>query len=209
MGAGQGRGWRMTPQSVARGTRIYHWVTVGAAFPVIGLVLLHAYVLAAVFAGFAALAMCARCLAQGFTEGYQKALQHTTEDANEAAEREIAAKSPCEIVVTGSSLLPGEGFIYAIKFSTGTIKVGQTLDPHRRLGEHRRDAEAYNVAIIRYWVSPAHDNYLDNEIELIGFCDGISARAKREYFHDVDFDSVVKFACGLTYYSAATAGVRS
>lgn len=139
----------------------------------------------------------------GYSEGHLDAEQSAAEIAEAEAARKLADETPREIVIDVTPPPPGEGFLYILKFSAGGVKVGQTMDLRRRLSEHRRGAEAYGVVITDYWVSPAHANYLDNEIELIGFCDGISAtRAKREYFHGIEYRDVVRFAAkSLIYYS--------
>lgn len=205
MTAEQGRKG-MTPERRARGMLIYHWVAVLAAGPVIGLCLRHQYPWAVFFLLVSVVASCMRSLAYGFREGYKEGHRRATKDGDAALdaldESWIALGRPCEISIDPSSALPGEGYVYVIKFSTDVVKVGQTLDLRRRFAEHRRDASAYGVVITNYWVSPAHDNYLDNEIALIGFCDGFGGRAKREYFHDIDFDMVVRFARSMPYYTA-------
>ncbi|MER7280457.1 GIY-YIG nuclease family protein [Dactylosporangium sp. NPDC000244] len=107
----------------------------------------------------------------------------------------------CELALDLPPSLDGEGYLYVIEFSTGVIKVGQTADPRRRLPEHRRDADAFKVAIVNFWISPAHWNYLDNEIDLINRCMQVSSRARREYFRDLSFVTAVGFANELTFYT--------
>jgi len=94
-----------------------------------------------------------------------------------------------------------EGYLYVIRFSTDTVKVGQTGDLRRRFSEHRRDADAYGVTIVDFWVSAPHANYLDTEVELIHLCARVRRvkRAKREYFTGVPYDVVLGFTANLPY----------
>lgn len=151
------------------------------------------------------------CVARGMASGYVEARRSVGDEVEAAAmaaveaadEARRAAQMPRQIATDFPVAFPGEGFLYILRFSAGGVKVGQTSNLRRRLSEHRRDGEAYGVVITDYWVSPAHKNYLDNEIELIGFCDGISTtRAKREYFHGIEYGDVVRFAAKrLRYYT--------
>lgn len=87
------------------------------------------------------------------------------------------------------------GYIYIVAFDNPlrTIKVGSTKSPHSRLGAHRLDADVFGHQIADSWVSQEHANYLKNENVLIvmaaSMCTG---RARREYFHGVDFDALVE-----------------
>lgn len=121
-----------------------------------------------------------------------------TADAEEARVAALMATvAACEINVEDMPATDGKGYLYVLQFSTGSIKVGQTVDLQRRLADHRRDAHAFNVAITDYWVSPAHQGYLANERLLIAFCGHVSRRAKSEYFHGIDLATVREFAAGL------------
>ncbi|MGX6604861.1 hypothetical protein ACWKSP_22435, partial [Micromonosporaceae bacterium Da 78-11] len=95
----------------------------------------------------------------------------------------------------------GEGYLYVMEFSTGTVKVGQTEDPKVRLATHRREADAFGVYVVNYWISPSHMNFRDNEIRLINQCAKVSHRSRKEYFHAVGYEQAVAFANALTYYS--------
>lgn len=191
------------PLHIVRGRYAYLAMAIYGMF-FLGMFLLErAYHMAAFFGIEVALAVCGFADLSGYRNGFTEGARRAKKDAEAALDaldaEWIAMERPCEISIDPLPALPGEGFVYVITFSTGVVKVGQTIDLRRRFAEHRRDAEAYNVVITNYWVSCAHVNYLDNEIELIGFCDGFGARAKREYFHDINFDVVVRFAVGLTY----------
>lgn len=136
----------------------------------------------------------------GWDQGSAAALR----EAEGKRHQEAEARKPCEITFEDVRTWPGEGHLYILRFSTNVIKVGQTLDLQRRVREHRRDAEAFGAVIVDYWFSPAHQNYLENEVELILGCDESATwRSKREYFQGIDIDEVIEFACGLTYYTAS------
>ena len=45
---------------------------------------------------------------------------------------------PCDVWPNHLPAYPDAGYVYAIRFGTGTIKVGKTNHPGRRLAEHRR-----------------------------------------------------------------------
>lgn len=147
-----------------------------------------------------------------YAEGYDAGRDVTVTEAKRNAQmaiddhrqREAEARKPCTITFDDIETWPDEGHIYILKFSTGVIKVGQTLDLVRRMREHRRDAEAFGAVIVDYWFSPAHHNYLENEVEMILRCDEVATwRSKREYFQGLDIDEVIAFASELTYYTAS------
>jgi hypothetical protein len=125
-------------------------------------------------------------------------------DGIEAVHRTLRA--PCTLPNAYPAQGPREGFVYIVQFSTGVVKVGQTIRPQVRLAKHRRDAAALNVAVIDVWVSSPHRNYLANEKKLIGFCARTGRQVKREYFRGTDLTSVRRFAESLTYVSRSSAG---
>lgn len=96
----------------------------------------------------------------------------------------------------------GEGFIYVVMFSTGTVKVGCTTDPANRILTHYSKALAYGVTTYAYWVSPSHVNYRENEAELINFCSHVSWRSRNEYFHEVTYNRAVIYAHGLPFHTS-------
>lgn len=98
----------------------------------------------------------------------------------------------------------GEGYLYVLEFSTGYVKVGQSEEPRRRLGQHRAEAAAFGVHVANYWISPSHLNFRDNETRLINACVRVSPRTRKEYFHTVGYDRAVQFAGSLTFYSDNT-----
>lgn len=145
------------------------------------------------------------------------AVDHSTEAAQlseEAARRaeELARRAEEDArVIAGRRMafkLPrqphGEGYLYVVEFGTGTVKVGQTEDPQKRLATHRGEAQAFGVHIVNYWISPSHLNFRANETRLINRCVEVSHRSRKEYFHAVAYDRAVEFAGALTYHSKDT-----
>lgn len=94
------------------------------------------------------------------------------------------------------------GYIYLVAFNNPlrTIKVGSTGHPQSRLRTHRLDADAYGHQIVDTWVSEEHANYLTNEDVLIDMARSLcTGRARREYFHGADFDTLVELAQGINF----------
>lgn len=86
----------------------------------------------------------------------------------------------------------GGGFLYAIKFSNGTVKVGSTVQPRVRFNAHRSDANAFDVQVGCWWLSAEMPNYLAGEDQLIEMAEAMGGRrARREYFHGIDYDDLV------------------
>jgi hypothetical protein len=98
----------------------------------------------------------------------------------------------------------GEGYIYVVEFTTGTVKVGQTEDPRQRLTTHQIEAGVFGVGVAAYWISPAHRNFKVNETLLIAECRKVSRRSRREYYHELGYDAAVDFALGLEFDSQIT-----
>lgn len=92
----------------------------------------------------------------------------------------------------------GGGYLYAVQFATGVVKIGRTTDPSSRLATHRRHAEAFGVAVTDVWLSPPHTNYQRNETALIHACMRVSGRYKNEYFHSIEMGTVKALASALT-----------
>jgi predicted GIY-YIG superfamily endonuclease len=103
--------------------------------------------------------------------------------------------------------LAGEGFLYVIAFTTGTVKVGQTEDPRQRLNTHQAEAAVFGVGATAYWISQSHSNFKTNETLLIEQCRKVSGRSRREYYHEIGYERAVQFALALDYYSQITNGI--
>ena len=50
-----------------------------------------------------------------------------------------------------------------------------------------------------YWISPAHMNYAASEATLIQLCGQTGSVSKKEFFHGLDFASVVDVATQLPF----------
>ena len=91
------------------------------------------------------------------------------------------------------------GRVYAVQFSTGVVKVGQTKQPKARLADHAKTAQAHGHTVHESLLSPPHTNYLANELALIAFCSSRGTLiAGREYFDDCDMEEVARFFGELT-----------
>lgn len=95
--------------------------------------------------------------------------------------------------------------LYVVEFASGTIKVGQTETPQRRLGEHAKTARIHGDEMTRWWFSDPHEDCEHNENALIRFC---AARweivAGNEYFKAADFDVIAEYAYGLCSRASLT-----
>ncbi|WP_405673128.1 hypothetical protein [Streptomyces sp. NBC_01530] len=93
-----------------------------------------------------------------------------------------------------------ERYVYVIEFTSGTVKVGQTRDARKRIGQHAAAAQAHGHTVARTWVSIPHVGFAATESSLIAFCEERwVVAAGREAFEAGDFDSVVEYAQGLPY----------
>jgi membrane protein implicated in regulation of membrane protease activity len=97
-------------------------------------------------------------------------------------------------VVGAPNRVHGQGYLYVLRFSTGTIKVGQTVEPARRLREHRRDAAAFGVVVTDIWISAPHCDFLKTETAVVRSCSQVGHRFKNEYFRNITFAAAVAFA---------------
>jgi len=92
------------------------------------------------------------------------------------------------------------GYVYVLAFDNGTVKVGQTQNASRRLGNHKSSARGFGLAVTDEWVSPLHADWRANEEALKAIATGLGGTpAGREYFSGVDFAAVVEKAEELTF----------
>lgn len=102
----------------------------------------------------------------------------------------------------------GEGYVYAIAFCSGTVKVGKTTSPDHRLARYKQTAAMHGDSILNLWMSSSHPQFERNERSLIAFCASRGERvAGREYFRGVPFAGVLEFAQSLSYFSFADIGI--
>ncbi|MBE8523101.1 hypothetical protein ILP97_37375 [Amycolatopsis sp. H6(2020)] len=93
------------------------------------------------------------------------------------------------------------GYVYAVEFSNGWIKIGETNNAKRRItNEHYTDAAKFGITITRSWVSPLHHGRKANEDALIAYCEQHGQRtAGRERFTGVAFADLQAHAESLEY----------
>lgn len=86
------------------------------------------------------------------------------------------------------------GYIYIIEFSTGVVKVGRTTSPRQRIDSQLYVASKLGVEPVNIWLSVFHENYKDNEVELLNLL-GDPTRGseyfKIEYSHVVDLAETI------------------
>lgn len=90
------------------------------------------------------------------------------------------------------------GFVYVVEFSDGTVKPGRTDNPRRRMREHVAMSSKFGIALDRYWVSPVHDDWWENETAILNAVRG-TCNMNGEYLTGISFDDVVGIAESLTY----------
>jgi hypothetical protein len=196
------RGHLPGPASRVRRRQVFRWLLVGPVLWTPVFLWAGLWELAAFFG----LAMLPAVIGLADSEGYLSGYVHGAAKVTKEALDDARLPPEADLAVWLGGPLPpeGQGHLYVIQFHTGVIKVGQTNHAARRLTEHRRDSWAFGVVMTRIWVSPAHEDYLTNEVDLISFTSRSGGRARREYFHGADFDRVVEFARDLVEASAPT-----
>jgi hypothetical protein len=92
------------------------------------------------------------------------------------------------------------GYVYAVEFTDGTVKVGTTVEPGKRIAKHARDGAAFGAIATRAWVSPQHDGAYRTETDLMLIANSLSTGVRRrEYFVDCPFADVVNAARRLPF----------
>ncbi len=89
--------------------------------------------------------------------------------------------------------------IYVVEFGNGTLKVGRSGDPKRRVKNHEYLARRKGTEVSRAWTSGWHLAARNNETALIYHCHSYegSKVTGREWFTGVDYASVVDYAESL------------
>lgn len=91
-----------------------------------------------------------------------------------------------------------EGHIYIVEFSEGTVKVGFSTTPGKRMRQHAGHAAAFGISIARSWTSHPHLEAKVNERALIAWCSGRArVTRKSEYFAGLDYAELATFAGSL------------
>jgi hypothetical protein len=98
------------------------------------------------------------------------------------------------------------GHLYAIEFSTGIVKVGQSKNITRRIASHVAAAAIHDVTADRIWISEPVGRLDDREQELIAFCRKRWPSANGgEYFRHANIARIIEWA---TASGAPTREVR-
>jgi hypothetical protein len=92
------------------------------------------------------------------------------------------------------------GYIYALAFTDGTVKVGKSRVPNKRIAQHAGSGSGFGIRISRYWVSPLVHNYSRLEKAAIWMARALaperaSVGRTSEYFKGVDVDDLFAL-CG-------------
>lgn len=99
--------------------------------------------------------------------------------------------------------LPGAakdgGYVYALAFANGFVKVGKSVNPASRVAVHAHNAGRFGIEMTDWWVSSSHDGYEDTERTLIAIAAALSGDPSQfarntEHFTGVDFGELVKLA---------------
>lgn len=89
----------------------------------------------------------------------------------------------------------GEAYIYVIAFSEGTVKVGFTTNPAKRLPYYRHAAACFGFTVVETWVSTPHLKARANERALIAWCAAHAVETRNsEYFVGLGPAQVITFA---------------
>lgn len=92
------------------------------------------------------------------------------------------------------------GFIYAILFKDGLVKVGSTIHPRRRIAQHTRSIRNLNLeGPVTAVVTTAHFGFRENEQVLIK---QLGSPAHRGEWFAADFNAVVSIISSLTLHEA-------
>lgn len=86
-------------------------------------------------------------------------------------------------------------YLYVIEFQNGTVKVGRTTNPDKRLSDHRSTGKALGVPVTRAWVSDAHEGSEATEQMLLNVLG--QATEGREWFREVMFLHAVERATDI------------
>jgi hypothetical protein len=113
----------------------------------------------------------------------------------------LCAPFDASTLPTRNGALDPDGYIYAVEFSLGIVKVGRTNNPRARLYQHEKTVCCFGGSVTRAWFSSAHRNWRENERILLEHAGRLGERlAETEYFRGCDFDAVLE---GLDWLSFA------
>lgn len=87
------------------------------------------------------------------------------------------------------------GHLYAIEFSSGTVKVGQSRNIARRIASHEAGAARHGVTADCIWISEPIEQLDERERELLAFCARQwQTTAGDEYFRHADITKIIEQA---------------
>jgi hypothetical protein len=87
------------------------------------------------------------------------------------------------------------GYIYVLVFGNGTVKIGRTQNPKRRMWALKSEARKYGTVVAGSWVSPLHVEWELNEdtLKVIATRHG-GTPVSPEYFNGADYPAIVTAA---------------
>lgn len=87
------------------------------------------------------------------------------------------------------------GYLYALHFANGLVKVGRTSDPPTRIGDHIREGQSHGNPVRLQWLSVFIVHLQKAERELIDWCraqPGAVQVRGHEWFMGLDYEDVVE-----------------
>jgi len=103
---------------------------------------------------------------------------------------------------------PGDGYIYLIDFSLGVVKPGRTNQPRKRLAEHDEAVSRFGGRINRWWLSPIHSAWKQNEAALLEAAAQRGRSLRGEFFADCDYDDILALAERMDFAVTPQLGVE-
>ena len=87
------------------------------------------------------------------------------------------------------------GYIYALKFSNGMVKVGKSCDPLQRLEDHCRAMRRAGGHLRDWWFSKPHAYYDATEVFVVEAATALmtpeSGRSGFEWFYNIDYNALI------------------
>ncbi len=91
------------------------------------------------------------------------------------------------------------GYLYAVEFANGVIKVGRSSRPRVRIAFHRKHGLTFGHDVINQWISRSYNRPDRAERELIRWCADQGERVSgHEYFTNLIFSDVIAHAQTIT-----------
>lgn len=92
------------------------------------------------------------------------------------------------------------GYVYALAFDSGGVKVGRTQNIKRRLRTHRCNARRFGLTVTNEWASPLHLEWNVNEETLKRLAAKLGGTPlSPEYFNGTDYAALVSTAATLPF----------